>query len=429
MSKCYPSAVGFTFTVTLASLVFLCLSASEVRSAEDETVYTEKERALLEEGAREIMGLDENETTRLLRDPEAASYVPVKTKTTSRYVNPPPDTGSGSALGSLSTASSSCVGQRKAKKWTVQLVDIDDQPQMRFTVTKVWCFSGGEVTYGKKGPAETWVRSDLRHTEQGGGWRYSPTSEFGTERFLSYRGNTRGAHKSSRAGAFLFYRPGNDAISTTSKVGVNQIGFSTGGCNTTQFEPVVPLFAAGPTGTVASRDATLRFSAGEGAGLQCSLDGAGFKRCTSPARLTGLNQGFHVFKVRAVAPNGDASVIVKREWTVNTQSPAVVSVSPAAGAVGVTANSPVKATFSKPMDELSFYGGNFRLVESGTGTNIDGAIFYNAKSKTAILDPFGDLTPGASYTATIQGGSNGVSDTTGLTLARSKSWSFTVGGL
>lgn len=409
-------------------LVLLCSSASEADSVEvGATSYTLEERNLLEEGARKIMGLSENETNRLLEDPEAATYVPVKAKTTSRYITPLPDTGRNSELRSLSTASSDCVGERKAKEWTVQLVDIDARPQMRFTVTKVWCFSGGEVTYGRTGPAETWVRSDLRYTEQGGGWRYSPTSEFGTERFLSYGGNARGAHKSSRAGAFLFYLPRNDAISTTAKIGVNQIGFSNGNCNSSQFEPVVPQFTAGPTGTVASRDATLRFSAGEGAVLQCSLDNSRFERCESPARLTGLSQGFHVFKVRAAASNGDASLIVKREWTVDTRAPVVLSVSPTEGATSVTPNSPVRATFSKSMDEMSLYGGNFSLVESGTGRVVDGAIFYNASSKTATLNPFEDLTPGASYTATVRGGANGVSDTTGLTLSHSKSWSFTVG--
>jgi hypothetical protein len=64
-------------------------------------------------------------------------------------------------------------------------------------------------------------------------------------------------------------------------------------------------------------------------------------------------------------------------------------------------------------------------LKQGT-TAVAAALSYSAATRTATLDPSADLQPGLTYTATVAGGSTGVKDTAGHTLASSKVWTFTV---
>jgi uncharacterized repeat protein (TIGR01451 family) len=75
-----------------------------------------------------------------------------------------------------------------------------------------------------------------------------------------------------------------------------------------------------PTGTIASSAASMSFTANEpGARFECSLDGAPFTACTSPASYGGLADGAHSFDVRAIdaAGNLDSSP-AHATWTVET---------------------------------------------------------------------------------------------------------------
>jgi large repetitive protein len=80
---------------------------------------------------------------------------------------------------------------------------------------------------------------------------------------------------------------------------------------------------AGPTGTVASVDATFAFAATEsGSTFECALDGAPFVACTSPKDYLGLAQGPHVFQARATDPAGNVDATpAGRGWTVDTVAP------------------------------------------------------------------------------------------------------------
>jgi large repetitive protein len=61
-----------------------------------------------------------------------------------------------------------------------------------------------------------------------------------------------------------------------------------------------------PPATTTSTEATVSFSADEGgSSFQCSLDGAVFAACSSPAHLSGLAFGDHSFRVRAIDPVGN----------------------------------------------------------------------------------------------------------------------------
>jgi hypothetical protein len=62
---------------------------------------------------------------------------------------------------------------------------------------------------------------------------------------------------------------------------------------------------ARPPAVIGSPFASFRFSSEPGAGFQCSLDGADFAACTSPASYSELQDGAHVFAVRAVDAAGN----------------------------------------------------------------------------------------------------------------------------
>lgn len=80
---------------------------------------------------------------------------------------------------------------------------------------------------------------------------------------------------------------------------------------------------SGPAGTVGIASAEFVFSASEpGSTFDCSLDGAPFAPCGSPAGLEGLAAGDHEFRVRATDPAGNVDQsAASRRWTVDLTVP------------------------------------------------------------------------------------------------------------
>jgi hypothetical protein len=70
-----------------------------------------------------------------------------------------------------------------------------------------------------------------------------------------------------------------------------------------------------PAATTTSTQATFTFSSNEpGSSFTCSLDGASFAPCTSPAVYPGLAVGSHTFYVRAIDPAGNMDA-TPPSWT------------------------------------------------------------------------------------------------------------------
>ena len=95
------------------------------------------------------------------------------------------------------------------------------------------------------------------------------------------------------------------------------------------------------------------------------------------------------------------------------RSPRVVSVKPTNASRNVPATANVEATFFSDMDPATINGSNFYLFKEGSGAQVGATVRYDAATKTAILNPRRNLSPGATYRARIYGGPYGVLTPTG----------------
>jgi hypothetical protein len=111
-----------------------------------------------------------------------------------------------------------------------------------------------------------------------------------------------------------------------------------------------------------------------------------------------------------------ATTITNAGITFDSTRPTVSSVSPTNGAVNVSVNAAVTATFSEAMDPATINGTTF-LVSGATGS-----VTYDPGTFTATFTPFPNLAAGTVYTATVM---TGVRDLAGNNLFSAATWSFT----
>lgn len=82
-----------------------------------------------------------------------------------------------------------------------------------------------------------------------------------------------------------------------------------------------PTIVTGPSGATSSTSARFTFTGARGDTYECSLDGAAFVACTSPASYGGLRDGGHAFRLRERTRAGQVGDPVERAWTVDTSAP------------------------------------------------------------------------------------------------------------
>jgi glucose/arabinose dehydrogenase/PKD repeat protein len=111
---------------------------------------------------------------------------------------------------------------------------------------------------------------------------------------------------------------------------------------------------------------------------------------------------------------------------VDTTSPTVASVNPAAGATNVSAGISVTSVFSEGLDPLSVTAATVTL-RNPSNALVPGVVTYDAANRRATLVPSAQLAANATYTARILGGASGVKDPAGNALAADFAWSFTTG--
>lgn len=110
----------------------------------------------------------------------------------------------------------------------------------------------------------------------------------------------------------------------------------------------------------------------------------------------------------------------------STTAPELVSTVPANAAINVPLNQSVSATFTKAMNPLTITTATFLLTGPG-GTQVSGAVSYDAINFIATLTPKVPLIASSSYIATV---TNGVTDMAGNPLGNTGApnpWNFTTG--
>jgi hypothetical protein len=123
--------------------------------------------------------------------------------------------------------------------------------------------------------------------------------------------------------------------------------------------PPDTTITSGPSGTVNSTAATFTFTASEPSTFTCSLDGAAFTGCSSPATDSGLADGSHTFQVRATDGAGNTDPTpAEQTWTIDTTPPDTTITSGPSGTVNSTSATLTftaePATFACSLDGAAF---------------------------------------------------------------------------
>ncbi|MFO0753908.1 MAG: Ig-like domain-containing protein [Thermodesulfovibrionales bacterium] len=142
---------------------------------------------------------------------------------------------------------------------------------------------------------------------------------------------------------------------------------------------------------------------------------------TPPAGFTFSSAGSRT--LYAWAQDAAGNVSLGRSATVSIilpadlTPPAVVSVSPADNASGVSTSTTVAATFNESMDASTISSTTFRINNGA----VAGTVSYNDTNKTATFTPSAPLANNTTYTASL---SVGMRDLSGNALSTAFTWSF-----
>ncbi len=112
----------------------------------------------------------------------------------------------------------------------------------------------------------------------------------------------------------------------------------------------------------------------------------------------------------------------------DTTAPVVSVVAPANGAANVAASAQISGSFSEGLDPATVTGSTFELRDA-TNALVPATVGYLNGTGTATLTPLSPLAFSTSYTATLQGGAGGITDTAGNPLVSDYTWSFTTAGV
>ena len=109
--------------------------------------------------------------------------------------------------------------------------------------------------------------------------------------------------------------------------------------------------------------------------------------------------------------------------TPDTTPPTVTTKMPTPGSAGVNVGTSVTASFSETMRASTVTGTAFVLKDSNNSV-VPATVTYNQSTNVATLTPQAALQYGMTYTATVKGGSGGVTDYVGNVMTSDASWSF-----
>ena len=117
------------------------------------------------------------------------------------------------------------------------------------------------------------------------------------------------------------------------------------------------------------------------------------------------------------------NVSFEKKLVPDTTPPTIGSRTPVDGATEVATDVSASASFDEAMDPATIDGSTAELRDS-FGTLIPATVSYDAGQRKVTIDPDEALDYSTAYTATIEGGSEGVADVAGNRLAADSSWTF-----
>jgi hypothetical protein len=209
-------------------------------------------------------------------------------------------------------------------------------------------------------------------------------------------------------------------LSTTPTDGANDIAINTS---------VTATFSESMDASSITSSFTLSSAAGAVAGTVSYAESS--KTATfSPAANLNSNTIYTAAVSNQVKDLAGNNMSANYTWSFTTSSsadttrPAVLSTTPTNGAVEISTDTAVSATFSEEMDSSTINTSTFKITSAGGAVN--GTVSYNTSSKTASFTP-ANLSYGTAYTASL---SNGMKDLAGNRLETGDpefdySWSFT----
>ncbi len=162
-------------------------------------------------------------------------------------------------------------------------------------------------------------------------------------------------------------------------------------------------------------------------GLQAMLPTRSADKILSTITRNGSSVTFATSGIKgieyAVFPGDSGSYVATY---IAAPPPAINSTSPSNGATNVSVGSSVTATFNQPMDAATINASSFE-VKDPANTLVPGNITYDAATRSAKLEPTGNLANNTVYTATLKGSI--IKNQFGNTLGNDYTWSFTTAGL
>ncbi len=272
----------------------------------------------------------------------------------------------------------------------------------------------GTVALGGSLPVATWGHVDV-HLVSGAG---TALIEIQLNGSLIYSNQAR------TLSAMRTLQIGNDTKKQILNAYVDNVTISGPGGGPTAPNTTI---TSGPSGTVNATTATFAFTSTVGGStFGCSLDGGAATGCSSPASYTGLPEGSHTFTVAATANGLTDPTPASQTWGIDLTPPAITSTTPADGAIDVAPGATLTATFSEPMAANTVTGTTFTLADSTNGgSSVAASVAYDATSHVATLTPSAPLAASHAFTATVKGGSGGVTDSAGNAMTAGVTWSFT----
>ena len=148
------------------------------------------------------------------------------------------------------------------------------------------------------------------------------------------------------------------------------------------YPPETTILSA-PTGTVGSHSATIKFESSEAySTFECSLDGAAFSPCNSPATYAGLADGSHHFEVGATDASGNLDQTpATSDWAIDSLAPDITVISPAQGKIGSTVV--IQGTNFDTVHSVTF-GGQAAAFSADSPTRLSATVPSGAKTGSIV---------------------------------------------